>query len=87
MASESTQPYVDGAATDSAATHALHSAQRSMAALRDGSEQLMKRAHLASDHTVDYIKQEPVKALFMAAAAGAALMALLSLFTRSRGHR
>lgn len=38
----------------------------------------------ASDTTVNYIREEPVKAVLMAAATGAALMALVSLVARSR---
>jgi ElaB/YqjD/DUF883 family membrane-anchored ribosome-binding protein len=51
-------------------------ARRSVDAVRE------KAIH-ASDVTTGYIKDEPLKAVFIAAAAGAALMALLSL-TRSR---
>jgi len=51
-------------------------ARRSVDAVRD-------RAMQASNATTGYIKDEPLKAVFIAAAAGAALMALLSL-TRSR---
>lgn len=38
----------------------------------------------ASDDTVSYIKDEPVRAMLIAAATGAALMALLSMMGRSR---
>lgn len=57
-------------------------AQRSVDAIRDGSEQLRERALRASDTTVSYIKDEPVKAVLIAAATGAALMALVSLMNR-----
>jgi hypothetical protein len=46
---------------------------------------LRDKALRASDNTVGYIKDEPVKAMLIAAATGAALMALVSLITRS--HR
>jgi ElaB/YqjD/DUF883 family membrane-anchored ribosome-binding protein len=59
-------------------------AQRGADALRDGSEQLREKAAHAGDRTVGYIRDEPVKAMLMAAATGAALMALLTLLTRSR---
>ena len=61
-------------------------AQRGADAVRDGSDQVRERALRASDTTVSYIKDEPVKAMLIAAAAGAAMMAMLSLMTRSRGQ-
>jgi ElaB/YqjD/DUF883 family membrane-anchored ribosome-binding protein len=59
-------------------------ASRGAAAVRDGSQHLREKAVHASDSTIGYIKDEPVKAMLIAAATGAALMALLSLLTRSR---
>ena len=59
-------------------------AQRGVNAVRDGSQQLRDRALRASDSTVMYIKDEPLKAMLIAAAAGAALMALVGLLSRSR---
>ncbi len=61
-------------------------AQRSVDAVRDGTQQLRDKALRASDSTINYIKDEPVKAMLIAAATGAALMALLSLMSGSR-HR
>ena len=58
--------------------------QRSVDAMRDGSQHLREKALQASDSAVGYIKDEPVKAMLIAAATGAALMALLSLMARSR---
>ena len=52
--------------------------------VRDGSHQLSAKAAQASDDTVNYIKHEPVKSMLIAAATGAALMALISLFTSRR---
>jgi ElaB/YqjD/DUF883 family membrane-anchored ribosome-binding protein len=60
-------------------------AHRGADSLRQGSQQLRERARHASESTVTYIKQEPVKAMLIAAATGAALMALVSLMSRS--HR
>lgn len=54
--------------------------------LRDTSHLLRVKAEHASDKTVRYIQHEPVKALLMAAATGAALMALVSLISRSRNR-
>lgn len=59
-------------------------AKRSLEAIRHSSQQLRDKALRASDGTVNYIKDEPVKAMLIAAATGAALMALISLFSRSR---
>ena len=59
-------------------------AQRGMEALRDSSRQVRETAAKASDQTVNYIKDEPLKSVLIAAATGAALMALVSLVSRSR---
>ncbi len=64
-----------------AATH------RSMDSLRESSQKLRERAALVRDETVNYIKVEPVKAMLMAAATGAVVMALVGLLTRSRHSR
>ena len=60
-------------------------ARRGVDAVRDTSQQLRDKALRASDTTVQYIKDEPVKSVLIAAATGAALMALVSLLARSRG--
>lgn len=72
-------PRPDGATAQAGAM--LH---RSMDALRDGSQQVRAKAHQAGESTTHYIQQEPVKAVLIAAATGAALMALVGLLTRSR---
>ena len=59
-------------------------AQRGVDAVRDSSQQLREKALRASDSAVGYVKDEPVKAMLIAAATGAALMALLGLMARSR---
>ena len=59
-------------------------ARRSADAVRDRSADIKERATRASDATLGYIKDEPVKAILIAAATGAALMALLSLLNRRR---
>jgi ElaB/YqjD/DUF883 family membrane-anchored ribosome-binding protein len=58
-------------------------AQRSAQAVRDRSLQLRDQAQHASDNTLNYIRDEPVKSMLIAAAAGAALWALFSLLRRS----
>jgi ElaB/YqjD/DUF883 family membrane-anchored ribosome-binding protein len=59
-------------------------ARRGAEVARDTSAQLREKAAYASDTTVSYIKGEPVKAMLIAAATGAVLMALVGLMTRSR---
>lgn len=61
-------------------------AQRGVNALRDGSQGLRDSATRATDSTVTYIKDEPLKAMLIAAATGAALMALVGVLNRSRHH-
>lgn len=55
-------------------------------AIRDSAEHLRERAVRASDSTLNYVKHEPVKAVLIAAATGALLMAALSLMTRPHGR-
>jgi ElaB/YqjD/DUF883 family membrane-anchored ribosome-binding protein len=58
-------------------------AKRGVNVARETSNELMSKAHRASDTTVSYIKDEPVKAMLIAAATGAALMALMSVMSRN----
>jgi ElaB/YqjD/DUF883 family membrane-anchored ribosome-binding protein len=58
-------------------------ARRGADAVRETSAQLRDKALQAQDTTVGYIKDEPLKAMLIAAATGAALMALVSLASRS----
>ena len=62
-------------------------AQRGVDAVKDGSLQLREKAKQAGDTTAGYISQDPIKAMLIAAATGAALMALVSLMGRSRDAR
>jgi ElaB/YqjD/DUF883 family membrane-anchored ribosome-binding protein len=59
-------------------------ARRGMEAVRDTSQQLRERATMAQDMTVAYVKDEPIKAMLIAAATGALLMGLISMMGRSR---
>jgi ElaB/YqjD/DUF883 family membrane-anchored ribosome-binding protein len=59
-------------------------ARRGMEAVRDTSQQLREKAAQASDMTIGYVKDEPIKAMLIAAATGALLMGIISLMTRSR---
>jgi ElaB/YqjD/DUF883 family membrane-anchored ribosome-binding protein len=67
------------------AAHTDRLAQRSADALRDGADQLRERARHAADSTLVHIRQEPLKAVLIAGAIGAALGALLTLLGRVRG--
>jgi len=58
--------------------------EQASALAQRGVDAVRERAMHASDSTVNYIKDEPVKAILIAAAVGAALMALVSLMGRSR---
>jgi ElaB/YqjD/DUF883 family membrane-anchored ribosome-binding protein len=52
--------------------------------LRDQSMRLREQAMRAGTNTTYYIRAEPVKAVLLAAATGAALMALVNLLNRTR---
>ena len=73
------------------ADHAIktsqHVANDAIDAVRDTSRQLRNTAQHASDSTVRYIRNDPIKAILIAAATGAALMALVSLASHSRERR
>ena len=58
-------------------------ARRGADAVKETSAQLRDKALQVQDTTVGYIKDEPLKAMLIAAATGAALMALISLSSRS----
>lgn len=73
-----------GPAISRVAERAEALARRGMDAVTDTSAQLRERAVRVSDSTVGYIKDEPVKAMLIAAATGAALMGLFTLISRSR---
>jgi ElaB/YqjD/DUF883 family membrane-anchored ribosome-binding protein len=53
-------------------------------AVSEQSRHLREQARLAADSTTTYIQNAPVQSVLMAAAAGAALMALMSLLSRPR---
>lgn len=69
---------------DRAGEQASTLAHRGLEAVREGSQQLRTSALHASDSTVGYIRQEPVKSVLFAAATGFVLMGLLMLAGRSR---
>jgi ElaB/YqjD/DUF883 family membrane-anchored ribosome-binding protein len=76
-----------GSALDRLDSNARALAHRSMDAVRDGSHQLRQGASHALDSTTANIRDEPIKAVLIAAVAGAALMGLATLFSRSRHPR
>ena len=64
---------------------AINHARKGIEAVRDGSQQLREKAQRATDSTVAYVKDEPIKAMLIAAATGAVLMGLISMLAgRSR---
>jgi ElaB/YqjD/DUF883 family membrane-anchored ribosome-binding protein len=58
-------------------------AKQGVDAVRERSQQVREQALRASDGTLNYIRDEPVKAVLIAAAAGAALMVLMGLLRKS----
>lgn len=85
---EMTNALIDQAthAADQVAKTSQQLANSALESVRNTSHQLRVKAEHASDNTVRYVQHEPVKALLMAAATGAALMALVNLISRSRSH-
>jgi ElaB/YqjD/DUF883 family membrane-anchored ribosome-binding protein len=61
-------------------------AHRGIDGVCESSHQLRVKAEHASENTVNYIRHEPMKSVLIAAATGAALMALISLVSHTR-HR
>lgn len=78
QAVDAAKPVVDRWARD-----AESAARRGMDAARDTTRELRDRFSQASDTAAQYVKDEPVKAMLIAAAAGAALVAALSMLNRS----
>lgn len=57
--------------------------QRGLGAMRQGSRQLRHTAQRTSVGAASYIRHEPLKAVLIAAASGAALMAVINLLRHS----
>jgi ElaB/YqjD/DUF883 family membrane-anchored ribosome-binding protein len=76
------KPPTGGDIAARAADQAIRMSQRAVDALRQGSQELRARAVNASDATAGYVRDEPVKSILIAAAAGALLMALVNLVGR-----
>ena len=58
-------------------------AQQGMDSLRAGSKEMGEQARRASQLTAAYIRNEPIKSVLVAAAIGAAAMALYGLLRKS----
>ena len=67
-------------ALDRLAERASMTARQSAEWLRDNGGRVRDQVTRASDRTVGYVRQEPVRAVMMAAAAGIAIYALARLF-------
>ncbi|HKX42897.1 MAG TPA: hypothetical protein VJO99_17200 [Burkholderiaceae bacterium] len=75
-----------GPMLDRLSSRTQESMHRGVDAMRDASDRLRERAGRASDMTVGYIQQEPVKSVLIAAAVGAAVFGIAGLVTRWRHH-
>lgn len=73
-----------GQLMENASEEAGAAAHRSVKAVRGATHQLHDQASRASGSMVKYIQREPIKSVLIAAATGAALMALVNLLVRSR---
>jgi len=60
--------------------------QSGVNSVRHQAAQIRNQADHANQVALGYIRQEPVKSILIAAATGAALMAVLSLLNRSSHH-
>lgn len=76
---------LDGAA-DSAHV-ALEATQHALTAARDGSQRILARVSRTSGRAAAHIGDNPVWSALTAAAAGAALVAVLTLLTRWRSRQ
>jgi ElaB/YqjD/DUF883 family membrane-anchored ribosome-binding protein len=72
-----------GKVMSTVSSEAHNLANRSSQMLHDGTAQVRKQAEAARDATRGYIQQDPMKAVLIAAAAGAGLVLLGSLLTRN----
>lgn len=70
-----------------AATEADAMARRGIARAREAGDAARQKALQASESTVSYIQEQPVKSVLIAAATGAAIAALVGWAARSRNSR
>ena len=73
-----------GSPSEPEGSEAEAAARRGIEAVRDTSQQLREKALRASDSAVGYVRDEPIKAMLIAAATGALLMGIVALMSRSR---
>jgi ElaB/YqjD/DUF883 family membrane-anchored ribosome-binding protein len=71
-------------AVERAAERAGEVARQGTQKLQEGTQQVKAQFNHVTDSAISYVKDEPVRSLLIAAAAGAALMALASMIGRSR---
>ena len=92
-AAQAVQDGIDGlregvpSAISRATAQAEDLTRRGMERARQASATVRDKAVQVSDQTVGYIKDEPVKAVLVAAAAGAVAALLIGWLTRSRSDR
>lgn len=72
------------AALSRAAAQVEDLTRRSLERARDASSQVKQQVAQVGDKSVNWIRDEPVKSVLIAAAAGAAMAALISWLARSR---
>lgn len=73
-------------AVDRWTREAESAAHRGVDAVRATSRELGERVSRASDSAAAYVKNEPIKAMLLAAAAGAALVTAIGWLNRSNRH-
>jgi ElaB/YqjD/DUF883 family membrane-anchored ribosome-binding protein len=77
-----------GRCAQEAVDAAQQESQAAMDAVQESTQHLKHQVNEFSDHVsrraTQYVKEDPLKSLMIAAASGAALMAVLSYLTRSR---
>jgi ElaB/YqjD/DUF883 family membrane-anchored ribosome-binding protein len=66
------------------ATHAMESTQKAIDTTQRAAADALESL---SDSATKYIRHDPIKSILIAAATGAALMALIGLVTRPHGKR
>jgi ElaB/YqjD/DUF883 family membrane-anchored ribosome-binding protein len=71
-----------GPALERASDHAAQWARRGVQQVRHGSRQLQAKAHYAARETQQYVRDQPVKSLVIAAGVGALVMGVVSLLAR-----
>ena len=71
-------------AVERAAERAGEVARQGSQKLQEGTQQVKAQFNQVTDSAIAYVKDEPVRSMLIAAAAGAALMALASALSRSR---